>query len=118
MDCRDIGSIEMQFDGITCGFCLPYLTPEEARKLISDVSGLLKSGGMFYLSTMEEDDLNKSRYQISGTGDKVWVNYHREDDLVKALTENNFELLKVQRFSSPDKDGVLITDLVLIGRLD
>jgi 2-polyprenyl-3-methyl-5-hydroxy-6-metoxy-1,4-benzoquinol methylase len=118
MDCREIDTIEQQFDGITCGFCLPYLTPEEAIELIANVSNLLNPGGMFYLSTMEEDDLNKSRYQTSSTGDQVWVNYHREVDLSKALAENHFEVTSLQRFSSPDKDGVMITDLVLIGRLN
>src|SRR5687767_9736318 len=26
MDCRDIDRIEKQFDGIVCGFCMPYLS--------------------------------------------------------------------------------------------
>ncbi|HKG05845.1 MAG TPA: methyltransferase domain-containing protein [Pedobacter sp.] len=116
MDCREIDSIDRKFEGITCGFCLPYLTREEAIDLIAKVSGLLIPGGMFYLSTME-DDYSNSRYQISSTGDQVYVYYHQEDYLVKALEENNFELLNAERFSSPDKDGLIITDLVLVGRL-
>jgi trans-aconitate methyltransferase len=118
MDCREIDTIEQKFEGITCGFCLPYLTREEAIELIANVSGLLKPGGIFYLSTMEEDDDNKSRYQISGTGDQVWVNYHQEDYLTKAFRVNNFEVINLKHFSSPDKDGLMITDLILIGRLN
>jgi trans-aconitate methyltransferase len=117
MDCREIGSIEQKFDGIVCGFGLPYLTREEAIELIADVSGLLNAGGMFYLSTMEEDDINKSRYQISSTGDQVYVQYHREDYLTQALLDNKFEVINISHFSSPDKDGVMITDLILIGKL-
>ncbi|WP_316811664.1 class I SAM-dependent methyltransferase [Pedobacter heparinus] len=117
MDCREIYRIEKKFDGIACGFCLPYLTPEEAIELIANVSRLLKPGGVFYLSTMEEDDDNKSRYQVSGTGDQVYVIYHREDYLTKAFQENNFEVISLERFSAPDKDGLMITDLVLIGKL-
>lgn len=117
MDCREIDRIEKKFDGITCGFCLPYLTPEEAIELIVHTSRLLKPGGVFYLSTMEENDDNKSRYQISGTGDQVYVIYHREDYLTKALQENNFEVISVERFSAPDKDGLMITDLVWIAKL-
>lgn len=117
MDCREIGQIEKRFDGIMCGFCLPYLTRNEAIDLIANTSGLLKPGGVFYLSTMEEDDHNKSRYQISSTGDQVYVNYHQEDYLTKALQANNFEVIQLKRFSSPDKDGIMITDLVLIGKL-
>lgn len=113
MDCREIDTIEQKFDGIICGFCLPYLTREEAIELIINVSQLLKPSGVFYLSTMEEDENNKSRYQISGAGDHVYVNYHQEGYLSKALRENNFEIISLKRFSSPDT----ITDLVWIGRL-
>lgn len=117
MDCREINQIEKRFDGITCGFCLPYLTREEAIELIANASRLLKPGGIFYLSTMEENDESKSRYQISSTGDQVYVNYHQGEYLTKAFSEHNFEVINVKRFNSPDKDGIMITDLVLIGKL-
>nr|WP_162988967.1 class I SAM-dependent methyltransferase [Pedobacter schmidteae] len=117
MDCREIDTIQQKFDGITCGFCLPYLTREEAIELIANVSRLLSPGGMFYLSTME-DDYTKSRFQTSSTGDQVYVYYHQEDYLTKALKENNFDVVYLKRFKSPDKDGLMITDMVLIGRLN
>jgi len=117
MDCRDIGSIEQKFDGIVCGFCLPYLTREETFELIANVSGLLNNGGLFYLSTMEEDETNKSRYQTSSTGDQVYVNYYPEAYLREAMLDNNFEIISVKRFSETDRDGRVITDLVLIGKL-
>ncbi|MBB6238024.1 2-polyprenyl-3-methyl-5-hydroxy-6-metoxy-1,4-benzoquinol methylase [Pedobacter sp. AK013] len=117
MDCREIDTIGAKFNGITCGFCLPYLTQQEAINLIANVSKLLKPNGIFYLSTMEEDENNKSRYQISSTGDQVYVNYHKEDYLSTALEENNFETLILKRYSSPDKDGLIITDLVLVCKI-
>lgn len=116
MDCRKIGQLDRKFDGIICGFCLPYLDREEAVNLIIQVSGMLKPGGVFYLSTME-DDYTKSRFQISSSGDQVYVNYHQEDYLTKAFQDNNFEILDLKRFTSRDKDDVLITDLVLTGKL-
>ena len=115
MDCRDIGSIGRKFDGIVCGFCLPYLTREETLQLITNVSGLLNAGGMFYLSTMEEDELNKSRYQTSSTGDQVYVNYHPENYLREALLDHSFKIIDIKHFSETDKEGRVITDLVLIG---
>ncbi|NMN36377.1 class I SAM-dependent DNA methyltransferase [Pedobacter sp. SG918] len=117
MDCREIDTIGAKFNGITCGFCLPYLTQQEAINLIANVSKLLKPNGVFYLSTMEENENNKSRYQISSTGDQVYVNYHKEDYLSTALRENNFETLILKRYSSPDKDGLIITDLVLVCKI-
>jgi len=118
MDCREIDKIEQKFDGITCGFCLPYLTREEAVELIANAAGLLKPGGVFYLSTMVEDDHNKSRYQISSTGDRVYVNYHQEEYLSEAFRENNLEMISLKRFGSPDNVEVKTTDLVLIGKLN
>nr|WP_294948522.1 class I SAM-dependent methyltransferase [uncultured Mucilaginibacter sp.] len=117
LDCREIDKIEQKFDGITCGFCLPYLTRGEAVALIKNVAGLLKPGGVFYLSTMEEDENNKSRYQISGAGDKVYVIYHQEGYLSDAFPANNFEVISFGRYSTPDKDGRLTTDLVWVGKL-
>jgi 2-polyprenyl-3-methyl-5-hydroxy-6-metoxy-1,4-benzoquinol methylase len=116
MDCREINKIEKRFDGIMCGFCLPYLTREEAIELIANVSGLLKPGGVFYLSTME-DDYAKSGLIVSSLGDQVYLNYHQEDYLVKAFEQNNFEVIDTKRFKSTDKDGVIVIDLVLIGKL-
>lgn len=118
MDCREIDKIEQKFDGITCGFCLPYLTWEEAVGLIANVSKLLKPGGVFYLSTMVEDDDNKSRYQISSTGDQVYVYYHQENYLSKAFRENSLEIMGSTRFRSPYKDDLTTTDLMLIGKLN
>jgi trans-aconitate methyltransferase len=117
MDCREIDTINENFNGITCGFCLPYLTQQEAIDLIANVSKLLEPKGVFYLSTMEEDENNKSRYQISSTGDQVYVNYHRKDYLFTALEENNFETLSLKRYTAPDKDGLIITDLVLVCKI-
>ena len=65
MDCREIFKINDRFDGIVCGFCLPYLTPEEFRQLIADCATLLKSKGTFYIGTMEEDALNQSGIKIN-----------------------------------------------------
>jgi len=41
MDSRKISSIEKKYDAIKCGFCLPYLSKEEAIKLIADASKIL-----------------------------------------------------------------------------
>jgi hypothetical protein len=48
----------------------------------------------------------------------VYVNYHQEHYLSEALRENNFEIINLKRFSSPDKDNLMITDLVLVGKLN
>jgi 23S rRNA G2069 N7-methylase RlmK/C1962 C5-methylase RlmI len=45
-----------------CGFCLPYLSKEEAVKLIRDAAAILNPDGVFYISTME-DDYSKSDFK-------------------------------------------------------
>lgn len=116
MDCRDIDQIDQKFDGITCGFCLPYLTKEETTDLITNTAKLLKPGGVFYLSTMEEDEENKSRYQVASTGDQVFVHYHQEAYLSNALRESGFEILSLNRFDSPGQGDLKITDLVMVNK--
>ena len=36
MDCRKISTLTTKFDGIICGFCLPYLSQTESAKLVAD----------------------------------------------------------------------------------
>jgi ubiquinone/menaquinone biosynthesis C-methylase UbiE len=113
MDCRDIGMIDKKYDAIMCGFCLPYLTKEEAEKLISDASLLLKYNGVFYMSTME-DDYIKSGFKKGSTGDEIYMHYHQADYLSIALKENNFKIIELQRQDYPTQDGTKTTDLLII----
>ncbi len=113
MDCRDIGQIEKQYDGIMCSFCLPYLSKEESIKLIIDASKILKDSGILYLSTME-DNYSKSSWQKSSVGDEVYVYYHQSDYLTKALAENDFRIIDIRHQDYSAQDGTKISDLVIV----
>lgn len=93
MDCREISKIKTKYDGIICGFCLPYLSFEECKKLIVDTSILLNKNGLIYLSFVEGEE-NKSGFQISSTGDRTYFNYHNLEIIKSQLSENSFEELK------------------------
>ncbi|RAJ08730.1 methyltransferase family protein [Chitinophaga skermanii] len=54
-DARDLSGIDQQFNGILCGFGLPYFTKEEAEKFIHEAYSVLPPGGAVYVSTMEDD---------------------------------------------------------------
>ncbi|WP_207434395.1 class I SAM-dependent DNA methyltransferase [Sabulibacter ruber] len=116
MDCRDIAHIQGGFDGIMCGFCMPYLSKEACAKLIQDSANLLSSGGIFYFSTIEGE------YQLSGpetssNGEHtLFVYYHQEDYLLQFLSENSFELVTLSRKNYPKADGSLATHLIVIAR--
>ena len=116
MDCKNIKSLASNFDGIMCGFTLPYLNKNEAKKLINDASGIINDNGIIYLSTME-DAYDKSKI-ISSKSNKnsgVFTYYHQEDYLTEVLSDNGFKILNIQRKGYPEpKDDS--KDLIIIAQ--
>jgi len=115
MDCRDIGNLNKIYDGIIGGFCLPYLSRDESVKIIRDASGLLKTNGILYLSTME-DDYSKSGIEKGSTGDEIYIYYHQEDYLIDALIDCNFKIIDLQRKIYLSEAGKRTIDLVILAR--
>jgi 2-polyprenyl-3-methyl-5-hydroxy-6-metoxy-1,4-benzoquinol methylase len=96
LDSRQISNLTTKYDGIVCGFCLPYLSQTDSVKLISDCSRLLKEKGLIYLSFVEGDP-TKSDFQVASSGDRIYFQFHNLDDLTELLTENDFDNLKISR---------------------
>ncbi|MBP8669619.1 MAG: class I SAM-dependent methyltransferase, partial [Bacteroidia bacterium] len=48
MDSRQIDELKTNYDGIVCGFCLPYLSQTDSQKLIADCYNLLNENGLTY----------------------------------------------------------------------
>ncbi len=115
MDCREISSLNKRFDAVMCGFCLPYLSMQETNKLISDGSALLHQGGIFYISTMEDDYLN-SGLRKGSQGDEIFMHYYREKDLSTTLIENGFQIINTQRVKSEMTTGESVVDLIIIAQ--
>lgn len=116
MDARDISTLQGPFDGLMCGFCLPYLSKDATEKLISDAAGLLAPGGVAYFSTME-DLYEKSALESSSDGKyQTWTYYHEEQYLRQFMENSGLEIIfsKKQAYHKPD--GRVMTDLILIGR--
>ncbi len=90
MDCRQTSQLTTKFDGIICGFCLPYLSQTESTKLIFDAYNLLTKDGLIYLSFVEGDP-NKSGFQVGSSGDRAYFYYHTLEHLKIQLAENEFE---------------------------
>ena len=110
LDCREISSRNKKYDAIMCGFALPYLSKEEAVKLIGDASQVLNPDGVIYISTME-DDYNKSGFKKGSTGEEMFMHYHEAEYLVAALGKNGFKVLDLQRLKQDE-----VVDLVIIAR--
>lgn len=93
MDSRNIHEFKTTFDGIICGFCLPYLSPEDVSKLIVGCYNLLTVDGVLYLSFVE-GDANKSGFMTASTGDRTYFYYHEITTIKKQLNDSNFEEIK------------------------
>ncbi|HEY9262873.1 class I SAM-dependent methyltransferase [Chitinophaga sp.] len=118
MDARDIGKLHHVFDAVMCGFGFPYLSKEEVITFIADAARILNTGGVLYISTME-DDYSKSGIKRSATtGDTTYTYYHQADYLTAALTANNFRIVSLTRKASRAADGTTTTDLVIIAALN
>ena len=115
LDCRDFLKLNRNFDGIMCGFGLPYLSKEEAVQLIQDAATCLNPDGVLYLSTME-DDYSKSGFKKGSTGDEIYMHYHQEDYLTEALNKSGFKIIALQRKEFPEQNGTYTTDLILIAK--
>ncbi|MBC3540739.1 class I SAM-dependent methyltransferase [Rufibacter sediminis] len=114
MDARDLDQQPGPFEGIMCGFCLPYLSREDCRKLLFDCASLLTPKGILYLSTIE-GNYATSRYETSRDGQqKMYVHYYSEEDLRPLLQENRFEVIELTRKSFPQPDGTVSTHLIFI----
>ena len=118
LDIRALKLLEHKFDGVICGFGLPYLSREEAVKFIGDLPQILHPKGVVYLSTME-DDYEKSGFKgsSSGEGPQVYIHYHEVGYLSETLQKNGFNILHTIRKDFQQSDGTTSVDLLLIATL-
>lgn len=92
VDARDMKNISGWFDGIICGFCLPYLSAEELEHFAGDCAALLRPGGVCYWSFVEGDP-ERSGVQSNKNGDQLYFNYHRAGYIKDQLEKHSFDLL-------------------------
>ncbi len=115
MDSRKLSFLTGTFDAIIVGFCLPYLAKEEVLELICSVKNLLSPGGIFYLSTME-DDYKNSKIQKSSSGDEVFVYYYDRQFLEGALQSEGFKIINMwAQLDLTQKEET--TDLIFLAHL-
>jgi 2-polyprenyl-3-methyl-5-hydroxy-6-metoxy-1,4-benzoquinol methylase len=114
MDCLDIASLNAKYDGIICGFIFPYLSTEQASGFVADAASMLNEGGVFYVSTMENDYEN-SKLQMSSDGqDGIFQHYYLAEDIIGMLETNGLKVFDQQRIDFPNPDGTTTTDIVII----
>lgn len=98
MDSRKIHEINQHFDGIICGFCLPYLSYTESSLMINDCFKLLNPEGIFYLSFVEGDPEN-SGFKTASTGDRTYFYYYTTKFLTDELLNAGFETISTTKIT-------------------
>ncbi|MEP7264727.1 MAG: class I SAM-dependent methyltransferase, partial [Bacteroidota bacterium] len=97
------------------GFCLPYLSPSDVSKLISDCYNLLTEDGVLYLSFVEGDP-DKSGFMAASTGDRTYFYYHDLENIKKQLSDYNFEEVKIFSVAYPKSETINEMHTLLIVR--
>ena len=115
MDSRQIDEIKTKYDGIICGFCLPYLSQTDSQKFITDCSNLLNEDGLIYISFVEGNPA-KSDFKTASTGERTFFYYCNLDDLTRQLSKNNFDPLKIFTVSFKRNETEFETHTILIAK--
>ncbi len=117
MDCRNINEITTKYDGIICGFCLPYLSEEDGSKLLLDSYNLLEENGALYLSFVEGNP-HDSGFKRGSTGDRTYFYYYELERLKKQLGEIGFGMPMVFKVNyKRNENDVEVHTIVLARRL-
>jgi ubiquinone/menaquinone biosynthesis C-methylase UbiE len=115
LDCRQISTLNTLYDGIVCGFCLPFLSPADCVQLIADFHRLLSNNGLLYLSFVEGDP-NKSDFKAGSNGNRVYFHYHKLDTLKTLLTLNSFEQPEVYHIDYQNTESQIEKHTLIISR--
>lgn len=115
LDCRDLSSIDGTFDGIVCGFTIPYLSASDCQKLFADCSSLLNSNGCFYISYVEGNTDN-SGYISGSTGDRMYFYFHEPELILQLLAANHFEILEIIHKEYIRSKDVIETHTIILSK--
>ncbi|AYA37148.1 class I SAM-dependent methyltransferase [Hymenobacter oligotrophus] len=116
LDCRALDQLTEQYEGIVCGFCLPYLSQADCAKLLRDCAARLTDVGVLYLSAIE-GDYAQSGFESSSNGQhKAYVYYHQAAYLQEQLASNGFAVVKLMRKHFGKPDGTPSVHLIMVAR--
>jgi 2-polyprenyl-3-methyl-5-hydroxy-6-metoxy-1,4-benzoquinol methylase len=113
MDCREISGFSIPFDGIVCGFVVPYLTVAEMTRFVVMLDSLLAGKGILFISFVEGSP-QASGPVTGSTGDSLYFHYHDPESIIKVLTINNMRLINEFRFSYTGRKNTTETHTVFL----
>lgn len=116
LDVRNISGLNNKYNALVCGFCLPYLSESECKKLIKDCVQILHDDGLIYLSFIE-GDYSQSKLESSSDGQhSMFVYYYSEVFISKIFDNNNFNVIKVFRIPYTKANGKESIHLIFIAQ--
>ena len=113
MDIRSINTLTSKYNGIICGFGLPYLSKTDCETLIQNSYNLLDAKGLLYLSFVEGNP-EDSGYISGSSGDQVYFYYHNLETLKQLLTAQHFNTISVTYVDYPKSDTITETHTIII----
>ena len=116
LDCREIMDVSKKFQAILLGFCLPYLTEDEADQLLKNCCALLQDQGLLYIS-VTEGAYTDSKELINKAGDTLMMYLYNEDKLSKMWTESGFQLVSQERLELVNDKGAYSELIYLLKKI-
>ncbi|TAF35762.1 MAG: class I SAM-dependent methyltransferase [Cytophagales bacterium] len=116
LDAEQLHTIQPCYQGVVCGFCMPYLTFEACKKLFTDTARILDKLGVFYVSFLENEE-PLSLYETSSDGlVSMLVHQHTHEDVSTELVRVGFAILYTERITYTRNDGAIGIQTILICR--
>ena len=114
LDSRNISDIKKKFDAIVCGFCIPYLSINDCKKLIQDCYAVLENDGLIYLSFIEGAYENSGIEKSSNGEHNMFVYYYSELFITKFFEENHFSVIEIFKIPYIRSNGEQSLHLIYI----
>lgn len=112
LDCRKINTIKNKFDGVICGFTIPYLSKIDCLKLISDSTQLLNEGGILYLSFVAGEYKN-SGFISGSSGDRTYFYYYDVKTIKQQLELNHMTVVDIIEKQYEKSDTISETHIII-----
>ena len=112
LDCRNLNTINTKFDGIICGFTIPYLSKPDCLKLISNCSNLLLEEGIFYVSFVSGDYEN-SGFISGSSGDRLYFYYHEPKTIKQEMALNHLTVVDLIQKEYKKSDTISETHTII-----
>lgn len=115
LDCRNIKTISDKFDGIICGFIIPYLAKKDLSNLIFDCAAAMNESGILYLSFVA-GAYNDSGFISGSSGDRTYFYYHDFAFINATLELNKFIILRRYQKEYKKADGKIELHTILLAK--